>query len=224
MLRAAGMKLAIVYAFLCKDRDRHGNVRYYFRRDGKKTRIRARPGTLEFQTEYDAFLEASNSSKCVARNKRRIAFTRTFPASGKSRLRSRSTRTAFVLILLIGKSAKVSFAPGAMRSAHVCSSTCRRTCCVFGSSCLKSALSSGGSAAACGHLSRARRRGSSKRQCKQLIDFGKVREAADWLAKCSHERAPGAPLVAATFIRKHRVPGRTGSTEVIERTHKFLEP
>ena len=67
MLRAAGMKLAIVYAFLCKDRDRHGNVRYYFRRDGKKTRIRARPGTLEFQTEYDAFLEASNSSKCVAK-------------------------------------------------------------------------------------------------------------------------------------------------------------
>jgi len=67
MLRAAGMKLAIVYAFLCKDRDRHGNVRYYFRRDGKKTRIRARGGTLEFQTEYDALLEASNSSKCIAK-------------------------------------------------------------------------------------------------------------------------------------------------------------
>jgi hypothetical protein len=64
MLRAAGMKLAIVYAFLCKDRDRHGNVRYYFRRDGKKTRIRARPGTLEFQkfqTEYDAFLDHRNA-------------------------------------------------------------------------------------------------------------------------------------------------------------------
>lgn len=63
MLRASRMKLAIVYVFLCKDRDRHGNVRYYFRRDGKNTRIRARPGTIEFQTEYDALLETSNSSE-----------------------------------------------------------------------------------------------------------------------------------------------------------------
>ena len=49
--------------YLYKDPDRHGNVRYYFRRNRKKTRIRARPGTLEFQTEYDALVEASTSSK-----------------------------------------------------------------------------------------------------------------------------------------------------------------
>jgi integrase len=56
------MKVAVEYPYLYKDRDRHGNVRYYFRRNRKKTRIRARPGTLEFQTEYDALLEASTSS------------------------------------------------------------------------------------------------------------------------------------------------------------------
>jgi len=57
------MKLALEYAFLCKDRDRHGNVRYYFRRNAKKIRIRARPGSLEFQTEYEALLEVSTPSK-----------------------------------------------------------------------------------------------------------------------------------------------------------------
>ena len=59
------MKLAVEYAFLCKDRDRHGNVRYYFRRNGKKTRIRARPGTIEFQEAYDALLAASASCRGV---------------------------------------------------------------------------------------------------------------------------------------------------------------
>ena len=47
------MKLAVEYRYLCKDRDRHGNTRYYFRRDGKKTRIRALPGSAEFQAAYD---------------------------------------------------------------------------------------------------------------------------------------------------------------------------
>jgi integrase len=63
MLRSVAKKVAVEYPYLYKDRDRHGNVRYYFRRNRKKTRIRARPGTLEFQTEYDALVEASTSSK-----------------------------------------------------------------------------------------------------------------------------------------------------------------
>ena len=45
----------IEYPYLCSDRDRHGNVRFYFRRKGhKKTRIKGRPGTAEFQAAYDA--------------------------------------------------------------------------------------------------------------------------------------------------------------------------
>jgi hypothetical protein len=41
-------------------------VRYYFRRSGKKTRIRSRPGTLEFQSEYEALLKASASRPAAA--------------------------------------------------------------------------------------------------------------------------------------------------------------
>lgn len=48
------MKIGVEYPYLCKDRDRHGNVRFYFRRKGhRKVRIKARPGTAEFQAAYD---------------------------------------------------------------------------------------------------------------------------------------------------------------------------
>ena len=57
------VKLSVEYPYLCKDKDRHGNTRYYFRRAGKKTRIRGRPGTTEFQTAYDA-LAASAATAC----------------------------------------------------------------------------------------------------------------------------------------------------------------
>jgi len=52
-MRVGTVKLAIEYPYLCKDRDRHGNVRFYFRRKGRKVRLRASPGTAEFQAEYD---------------------------------------------------------------------------------------------------------------------------------------------------------------------------
>jgi integrase len=61
MLGSGAMKVAVEYPYLCKDRDRHGNVRYYFRRNGKKTRIRARPGSTEFQAAYDALLTSSGA-------------------------------------------------------------------------------------------------------------------------------------------------------------------
>lgn len=49
------MKVAVEYPYISKDRDRHGNVRYYYRRKGrKKVRIRGTPGTAEFQAAYDA--------------------------------------------------------------------------------------------------------------------------------------------------------------------------
>ncbi len=42
--------------FLVEDVDRHGNVRIYARRRGRKTRLRETPGTDEFMTEYRAAL------------------------------------------------------------------------------------------------------------------------------------------------------------------------
>ena len=65
MLRSAAVKVEVEYPYLYRDQGRHGNVRYYFRRNYKKTRIRERPGTLEFQAAYDALLAASGSSECV---------------------------------------------------------------------------------------------------------------------------------------------------------------
>ena len=51
------MKMSVEYCYLCRDRDRHGNVRVYFRRNKKKVRIRAKPGTAMFQAEYDRLLK-----------------------------------------------------------------------------------------------------------------------------------------------------------------------
>lgn len=43
------------YRYTFEDADRHGNLRIYFRRKGRpKTRLRARPGTPEFDREYQA--------------------------------------------------------------------------------------------------------------------------------------------------------------------------
>jgi integrase len=38
--------------FIAQDRDRHGNCRFYFRKNGKKVRLRGSPGTPEFLNEY----------------------------------------------------------------------------------------------------------------------------------------------------------------------------
>lgn len=46
--------MKIRYPYVCCDRDRHGNLRVYFRRRGRKVRLRSSPGTAEFQAEYDA--------------------------------------------------------------------------------------------------------------------------------------------------------------------------
>lgn len=48
---------SVVYAYLIKDRDRHGNVRWYVRKLGvARIRLRAAPGTAEFDAEYRAGL------------------------------------------------------------------------------------------------------------------------------------------------------------------------
>jgi integrase len=48
----ADVKISLRY--LVEDMDRHGNVRLYVRRSGRKVRLRAEPGTPEFLAEYDA--------------------------------------------------------------------------------------------------------------------------------------------------------------------------
>ena len=51
--------IAITYPFLVADCDRHGNKRYYVRRKGvPKVRIRAVPGSAEFEAEYRVALSA----------------------------------------------------------------------------------------------------------------------------------------------------------------------
>jgi integrase len=69
------MKLSLEYRYLCRDRDRHGNVRYYFRRNKKKVRIRAKPGTAEFQAEYERLLKASTPASPVKKPDGPIAGT-----------------------------------------------------------------------------------------------------------------------------------------------------
>jgi hypothetical protein len=39
--------------YLVKDYDRHGNLRYYYRRGGRKFRIHGEPGTHKFQVQID---------------------------------------------------------------------------------------------------------------------------------------------------------------------------
>ena len=51
------VEIARTYRYVVRDRDRHGNWRYYIRRPGKKkVRLRAAPGTPEFDDEYKAAL------------------------------------------------------------------------------------------------------------------------------------------------------------------------
>lgn len=61
---AAGAPMKIDFPYLVQDTDRHGNVRYYYRRKGKpKVRITAAPGTPEFQEQY----AAAHGGKVVGR-------------------------------------------------------------------------------------------------------------------------------------------------------------
>jgi hypothetical protein len=49
--------------YVIADKDRHGNIRYYFRRRGRgKIRLRGEPGTNEFLAAYSAATSAPNSA------------------------------------------------------------------------------------------------------------------------------------------------------------------
>ncbi len=50
--------------FVAVDKDRHGNVRYYFRRGSEpKIRLRGEPGSAEFMASYDAALKGERPAK-----------------------------------------------------------------------------------------------------------------------------------------------------------------
>ena len=53
--------------FITKDRDRHGNLRFYFRRTGKpKIRLRGLPGSEEFMAAYKEALSETSMSEAEA--------------------------------------------------------------------------------------------------------------------------------------------------------------
>ena len=66
------MRVAFVkFRYVTKDRDRHGNVRLYFRRPGKpKIRLRGLPGSEEFLAAYKAALSEHDPSKAKASRKK----------------------------------------------------------------------------------------------------------------------------------------------------------
>lgn len=60
--------------YVTKDRDRHGNVRFYFRRPGKpKIRLHGLPGSDEFMTAYRAALSEKQSVGIEGREEFRVA-------------------------------------------------------------------------------------------------------------------------------------------------------
>jgi len=59
--------MLVKFRYITKDRDRHGNLRFYFRRPGKpKIRLRGLPGSDEFMTAYKAALAENNPSRAKA--------------------------------------------------------------------------------------------------------------------------------------------------------------
>jgi hypothetical protein len=55
------------FRYIATDRDRHGNLRYYFRRPGKrKIRLRGLPGSEEFMATYKAALSETDASGAKA--------------------------------------------------------------------------------------------------------------------------------------------------------------
>jgi integrase len=57
------MKIIAKYPYLCSDVDRHGNVRVYFRRAGRKVRIREKLDCEAFRRRYDELLAGGDKGK-----------------------------------------------------------------------------------------------------------------------------------------------------------------
>ena len=70
-----GEAMAFVrFQYITKDRDRHGNVRFYFRRPGKpKIRLRGLPGSEEFLSAYKAAFTGRAGRAGQSRKELRLA-------------------------------------------------------------------------------------------------------------------------------------------------------
>jgi len=61
--------------FVVSDRDRHGNVRYYFRRKGeKKVRLPGVPGSKEFMDAYALAFASVTSRPAIGKFELRSSF------------------------------------------------------------------------------------------------------------------------------------------------------
>lgn len=49
---AGGVSMRMTLKYVAEDTDRHGNVRLYYRRNGRKVRLRGPVGSPEFLTDY----------------------------------------------------------------------------------------------------------------------------------------------------------------------------
>ena len=59
--------VSVKYRFVCGDRDRHGNMRYYFRRKGlAKVRLPSAPDTPDFATAYQVALSKGTSDLTIS--------------------------------------------------------------------------------------------------------------------------------------------------------------
>lgn len=84
------------FKFVISDRDRHGNVRWYYRRSGKpKVRLPGTPGSTEFRAMYDALERGAEIVKVEAKPK---------PAR-----RARQPAAGYVYFLRVGSAVKIGF-------------------------------------------------------------------------------------------------------------------
>jgi integrase len=89
--------------YCVEDVDRHGNIRIYFRRHGRKTRLSGTPWTDEFMAAYDEAKAGSFASPAAPRPERRKVLPGTWRAlcqdylgrSGEYRTLEPSTREAY---------------------------------------------------------------------------------------------------------------------------------
>lgn len=115
----------VKFRYITRDRDRHGTVRYYFRRPGKpKTRLRGLPGSEEFLAAYKAALgeqgPASKAEKSFEWLCERYYKSAAFQSLEDYTKRRKRTALTEICAIVGGNGQKLGDAPfAAMKRAHV---------------------------------------------------------------------------------------------------------
>jgi integrase len=116
----------VPYKYITKDRDRHGNVRYYFRRPGKtKIRLRGLPGSEEFQETYKAAIRGEATSEVAAEKSFKWLCQRYYKSANFQSLedytqrRKRTVLDEICDMKIDGKRCLGSFPFAAMKRKHV---------------------------------------------------------------------------------------------------------